>query len=168
MPMNPRIAERGAFGRPDTDAHDDVHDDLVRHTSLPTAALIGRCLLAAIFLTSGIGKLTDLPGTVSHMTQAGIPYADTLALVAGCAEILGAIALVFGFLTQAASLGLILYMIPTTLIFHAFWNYTGEARMPQMVNFMKNLSIMGGLALLFANGAGRYSIDAKIRKPIEP
>jgi putative oxidoreductase len=168
MPMNPRIAERGAFGRPDTDARDlhddDVHDDLIRHTSMPTAALIGRCLLAAIFLMSGIAKLTDLPGTVSHMTQAGIPYADTLALVAGGAEILGGLALVFGFLTQAAALGLILYMIPTTLIFHAFWNYTGEARMPQMINFMKNLAIIGGLCVTMAQGAGRFSLDHRIRR----
>jgi putative oxidoreductase len=167
MPMNQRIAEHRAFGRtlgrPDTDAGYDVHDDLIRDTSLPTMALIGRLLLAAIFLVSGIAKLTDTPGTVAHMAAAGIPYADTLALVAGAAEVLGAIAIATGFLTRAASLGLILYMIPTTLIFHAFWNYAGEARMPQMVNFMKNLAIIGGLAVLMAQGAGRISLDHRIR-----
>src|SRR5689334_15307113 len=168
MPMNQRIAEHRAFGRtfgrPDTDVGQDVHEDLIRDTSLPTMALIGRLLLAAIFLVSGIAKLTDTPGTVAHMTAAGIPHADTLALVAGGAEVLGALAIATGFLTRVASLGLILFMIPTTLIFHAFWNAAGEAHMTQMVNFMKNLAIIGGLAVLMAQGAGRFSLDHQIRR----
>ncbi|HEU4731489.1 MAG TPA: DoxX family protein, partial [Kofleriaceae bacterium] len=117
-----------------------------------------------IFLVSGFSKLTDVPGTVAHMAAVGIPYPDTLALVAGCAEVLGAIAIATGFLTRIASLGLILFMIPTTLVFHAFWNYEGQERLPQMVNFMKNLAIIGGLAVLFAQGAGRFSIDHRIRR----
>ena len=168
MPMNQRIAEHRTFGRSDTDARYDarydVHDDLIPDTSLPTMALIGRLLLAAIFLVSGIAKLTDTPGTVAHMTAAGIPYAETLAIVAGAAEVLGAVSIATGFLTRSGSLGLILFMIPTTLIFHAFWNEVGQARMPQMVNFMKNLGIIGGLAVLAAQGAGRFSIDHRIRR----
>jgi putative oxidoreductase len=165
MPMNPRIAERHTFARPDTDAsHDVLDDDLIRDASLPTTALIGRFLIASIFLVSGIAKLTDTPGTVAHMAAAGIPYPDTLAIVAGSAEVLGAIAIATGFLTRVASAGLILFMIPTTLIFHAFWNHTGEERMPQMVNFMKNLAILGGLAVLMAQGAGRFSFDHRIRR----
>lgn len=164
MPMNQRIAEYRAFGRPDTDLGHDIHDDLIRDTSLPTMALIGRLLLAAIFLVSGIGKLTDIPGTVSQMTAAGIPHADTLAIVAGAAEVLGAISIATGFLTRIGSFGLIVFMIPTTLIFHAFWNEAGAARMPQMVNFMKNVAIIGGLAVLTAQGAGMFSIDHRIRR----
>jgi putative oxidoreductase len=166
MPMNSRIAESHSFGRPDTDAnYDDVRDDdLIRDTSLPTTALIGRILIASIFLVSGISKLTDLPGTVTHMAKMGIPYPDTLAVVAGAAEVLGAIAILTGFLTRVASGGLILFMIPTTLIFHAFWDYEGQERLPQMVNFMKNLAITGGLAVLMAQGAGRFSIDHRIRR----
>ena len=164
MPMNQRIAEHRTFGRPDTEVGYDVHDDLIRDTSLPTIALIGRFLLASIFLVSGLGKLTDIPGTVAHMTAAGIPHADTLAIVAGTAEVLGALSIAIGFLTRVGSFGLILFMIPTTLIFHAFWNYAGEQRLPQMVNFMKNLAIIGGLAVLTAQGAGRFSIDHRIRR----
>jgi putative oxidoreductase len=165
MPMNPRIAERPVLGRPDTDVTQDVDDgDLIRDTSLPTAALIGRILIASIFLLSGISKLTDIPGTVAHMAAMNIPYPDTLAVVAGAAEVLGAIAIAMGFLTRIASAGLIVYMIPTTLIFHAFWNYAGEQRMPQMVNFMKNLAIIGGLAVLMAQGPGRFSITHRIRR----
>jgi len=169
--MNPRFAERPMFGLPDTDTSHDIEDvddvdadDLIRDTSLPTTALIGRVLIASIFLASGIAKLTDTPGTVAHMVEMGIPYPETLAVVAGAAEVLGAIAILTGFLTRIASAGLILFMIPTTLIFHAFWNYAGQERMPQMVNFMKNLAIIGGLAVLMAQGAGRFSIDHRIRR----
>lgn len=178
MPIHPRIAERPAFerrfARPDTDVRREyereaereytIDDDVIREPSLATPALIGRLLLAAIFLVSGIAKLTDTATTVSHMTAAGIPYADTLALVAGAAEVLGAIAIATGFLTRAAAVGLILFMIPTTLIFHAFWNVGGEQRLTQMVNFMKNLAIIGGLFVLMAQGAGRLSLDHRMRR----
>jgi len=164
MPMNQRIAEHRTFGRPDTDAGYDIRDEPIYETSLPRLALIGRFLLAAIFLVSGVAKLTDTSGTIQHMTAAGIPYPETLALVAGAAEVLGAISIATGLLARVGSLGLFLYLIPTTLIFHAFWKEAGEARLPQMVNFMKNLAIMGGLAVLAAQGAGKISIDHRFAR----
>jgi putative oxidoreductase len=167
MPLNPGIAER-RFERQDiADQGDEVFiDDEATALDTPwqtTMALIGRLLLAAIFAMSGIAKLTDTAGTVSHMTAAGIPYADTLAIVAGVAEVLGAASLVLGLLTRLGAFGLFLYMIPTTVLFHGFWNFEGAERLPQMVNFMKNLAIMGGLATLVAVGARRFSIDHRIR-----
>jgi putative oxidoreductase len=165
MPLNPGIAEHRALARDIDDTHDEVVHDAARPGSWqPGMALIGRLLIAAIFLVSGIGKLTDLPGTIAHMTEKGIPYADTLALVAGVAEVMGALALIFGLLTRVGAIGLILFMIPATLIFHAFWNYQGAERMPQMINFMKNLGLIGGLAVIAAFGAGRASLDSKIRR----
>ena len=133
MPLNPGIAER-RFERQDIINEDDeifVEDEAtVLDTPWQTTmALIGRLLLAAIFLMSGIAKLTDTAGTVSHMTAVGIPYADTLAIVAGVAEILGAASLILGLLTRVGAFGLILYMIPTTLLFHAFWNHEGPERL---------------------------------------
>jgi len=165
MPINPSIAERRAFPRPDTfDVNES--DDLAVYDGgqRPTMALVGRLLIASIFLMSGISKLTDLPGTVAHMTEAGIPYAQTLATVAGIAEVMGALSLIAGLLTRVGSAGLILFMIPATLIFHAFWNFEGKERMPQMLNFMKNLAIIGGLAGFVAFGAGRFSLDHKLRR----
>jgi putative oxidoreductase len=166
MPLNPGIAERRPFDRQDVIEEDDV---LIQHDVLDSSwrssmALIGRLLIAAIFLMSGIAKLTDTPGTVAHMTAAGIPYADTLAIVAGVAEILGAAAIALGLLTRLGAFGLFLYMIPTTVIFHGFWNFHGAERLPQMVNFMKNLAIMGGLATLVAFGAPRLSLSHRVRR----
>lgn len=159
------IAERLTFGRP----VDPVVDDTpVRVAERPASALIGRILIGAIFLMSGIAKLTNTDETVGHMTAMGIPAPYTLAIVAGIAEIAGAAALIFGFLTRLAALGLILFMIPTTLIFHAFWALDGAEQKMQMIQFMKNLAIIGGLATIFAHGPSRYSIDKKIRDPIQP
>jgi putative oxidoreductase len=162
MPMNPSIVESRVYGRPIT-ADDDVVV-VPEARQLPNMALIGRCLLAAIFAVSGIAKLTDTAGTAAKMAEAGIPYATTIAPFVGVAEVLGAVSLVFGILTRAGSVGLILFMIPATLIFHGFWNYEGAERQPQMINFMKNLAIIGGLAVLTAFGAGRKSIDHVLRR----
>lgn len=166
MPLNPRFAEPRVEWR---DSHDEHESNpalaaMKSGSGKATMALIGRLLIAAIFLMSGIAKLTDLPGTVAHMTKVGIPYADTLAIVAGVAEILGAASLILGLLTRIGALGLFVYMIPTTLLFHAFWNYQGAEQLPQMVNFMKNLAIMGGLSTLVAVGALRFSVDHRIRR----
>lgn len=163
MLNSPTVAERIAFGRPM-----DPAEELTTHVApRPTWMLIGRVLLAAIFLLSGFAKLTDPAGTVGYMEAQGIPSPYFLAIIAGSAEVLGGLAILFGFLTRLGGAGLFLFMIPTTFIFHDFWTMDGAEAKTQMVNFMKNLAIMGGLALLVANGAGRYSIDARLRRPID-
>jgi putative oxidoreductase len=159
------IAERLAYGRP----IDPIADDTpVRVADRPLTALVGRILIAAIFLVSGIAKLVDTDGTAGYMTAVGIPHAHTLAIVAGLCEVAGGLAIASGFLTRIGALGLFLFMIPTTLLFHGFWNFEGAERKMQMVNFMKNLAIMGGLATLVAFGPSLYSVDKKVREPLQP
>jgi len=163
MTTQATIAERVAFGRPLA-----PHEDTKVHVApRPKTALVGRILLAAIFLVSGFAKLTDTAGTAAHMAGVGIPAPEILALVAGTAEIVGALAILIGFLTRPAAIGLILFMIPTTLLFHNFWAFEGEEVKLQMINFLKNLTIIGGLSLLVAHGPGPFSVDQKLRKRIE-
>lgn len=159
------IAERIAYGRPINFEHEE--EIPVAMVPRKTAALIGRIFLAAIFIVSGLAKLTDTAGTAGYMTAQGIPYAHALAIFAGICELAGGLALVFGALTRLAALGLFLFLIPTTLIFHNFWALDGVEAKTQMVNFMKNLSIMGGLLLLWAQGPSRLSIDARVRRPLD-
>ncbi|HUS66357.1 MAG TPA: DoxX family protein, partial [Kofleriaceae bacterium] len=120
--------------------------------------------LASIFILSGVMKLIDTGGTVAHMEAQGIPYAHPLAILAGLVEIAGGLSVLTGFATRLGALALFLYLIPTTLVFHDFWNLSGAERVPQMANFMKNLAIMGGLLVVAAFGPGRYSIDAKMHR----
>jgi putative oxidoreductase len=162
--MQASIAERVAYGTPLDPVADDTPIHLVPRN---TTALIGRLLIAAIFVTSGFAKLTDPAGAIGYMNAAGVPNADVLVYVAGAAELLGGLALVFGFLTRLAALGLALVLIPIQFYFHAFWTMEGMEAKTQMVNFMKNLAILGGLAMVFAHGPGRYSIDARLRRPME-
>jgi putative oxidoreductase len=159
------IAERLAFGRP----VDPVRDETPVHVAQrPTTALVGRLLIAAIFILSGIAKLTDTAGAAGYMTQAGVPHAETLAIIAGIAEVAGGVALVFGFLTRLAAIGLVIYMAIITVVMHGFWNFEGAEHKMQMVQFMKNLAIIGGLMQVVAFGPSRYSVDKKIREPIQP
>jgi putative oxidoreductase len=158
------MSERLAFGRP-LDAADD---DAIHLVPRPSTALLGRIAIAAIFLVSGTAKLVDVQGTAGHMAAVGIPYPEMLAMIAGLAEILGALSLIAGALTRIGAIGLILYLIPTTLLFHNFWAFEGDQVPTQLANFFKNLGIAGGLMLLVAYGPGRYSIDSVLRRPLEP
>lgn len=158
------LAERFAFGTP-VETVSEPHIGTVQRS---TALLIGRILIGAIFLVSGIAKLSDPAGTIGYMTKAGVPAADVLVYVAGFAEILGGLAVISGFLARVGSIGLFVFMAITTLAMHAFWNFEGQERMTQNVQFMKNLSIMGGLLVLWATGPGRFSIDARVRRPYSP
>jgi putative oxidoreductase len=159
------IPERLAFGRP---LDPETDPELIHTAARPTTALIGRILLAAIFLLSGFAKLVDPAGAVGYMKGVGIPQAETLVYVAALAEILGGLSILSGFLTRIGALGLLVFLAITTFAFHDFWNYEGAEAKTQMVNFMKNLAIAGGLVMLVANGAGRYSADFALRRPMSP
>ena len=161
---HPSLAERFAFGTP----IETVSEPHVGTVQRSTALLIGRILIGAIFLVSGLAKLTDPAGAIGYMAKAGIPAADVLVYVAGFAEILGGLAVISGFLARIGAIGLFVFMAITTLTMHAFWNFQGQERIMQNVQFMKNLSIMGGLLMLWATGPGRFSIDARVRRPYSP
>ncbi len=154
------MAERFAFGH--AVEIDRPHAHVLGR---PMTALVGRLLLAAIFLTSGVAKLVDTAGTAGYMESQGIPAAPTLAVIAGIAEIAGGLSLVFGLLARVGALGLIALLAVITFVFHDFWAMTGPEAKMQMVQFFKNLAIMGGLATIVAHGAGRYSLDTKLHPP---
>jgi putative oxidoreductase len=159
------VAERIVFGRP----IDTTEDQSIHLAPRPMTALLGRIALASIFLVSGTAKLVDVAGTAAYMSSVGIPYPETLAMFAGVAEVLGALSLLFGALTRMGALGLIVFLIPTTLLFHDFWAFEGDdQRMQQMSHFLKNLGIVGGLILLMSYGPGRYSVDSLLRRPLDP
>jgi putative oxidoreductase len=162
--MQPSIAERAAYGTPLDPVADDTPIHLVPRSG---AALVGRILISAIFIVSAIGKLSDPATTIGYMQSAHVPYTGILVYVASLAELLGGLAILFGFLSRLGAIGLFIYLIPTTYFFHGFWRLAGAEQQMQLTQFLKNLAIMGGLLLLFARGPGRYSIDAKIRRPKE-
>ena len=128
------------------------------------AALGGRLLLAAIFVISGLNKLSDFSGTAAFMSGAGLPAAEFLLVLTILIEVVGGLMIVLGWHTRQLALILFLFMIPVTAVFHNPWAAADPAQaQQQMIHFLKNLAIMGGLLHLSAFGPGHFSIEA--RKP---
>jgi putative oxidoreductase len=117
--------------------------------------LIGRILLVLIFLKSGAGKIDNFGGTAQYMASHGIaPYTNFFLVGAIFCELAGSITLILGYYARFGAMLLLIFLIPTTLIFHS--NFGDQI---QMVMFMKNVSMFGGLLVLLAVGAGRFSLD---------
>ncbi len=119
------------------------------------ASLIGRALIGLIFLMSGINKIADPQGTQQYMAAMGITTATTF-LYAGAVvvEVAGGLSLLLGVWAKWGALALILFMIPTTLLFH-----TNFGDQNQTIHFLKNLAMIGGLLYVAAYGSGRWSVD---------
>ncbi|QJR16116.1 DoxX family protein [Usitatibacter palustris] len=125
------------------------------------AALVGRSLLALLFIVSGFGKITGFAATAGYMTSKGMPFAEVLLVGAIVVELLGGLLLVAGFKARWAALAIFLFLIPTTLIFHNPAGLAAQAAQDQTIHFMKNLSIMGGMLMVVIFGPGAWSLDRK-------
>ena len=124
-----------------------------------SAALAGRILLALLFITSGFAKLTGYEGTAGYMQSAGLPLVNLLLPLAILVELGGGLALAFGWKARISAAALFLFLIPTTVIFHAYWAAPADQVMMQQINFWKNVSIMGGMLAVVAFGAGAWAFD---------
>jgi putative oxidoreductase len=124
-----------------------------------TAALVGRILLALIFIISGWSKITGFAGTAGYIAAKGMPLPEVMAAGAIAVEFLGGLALLVGFKARWAALAIFLFLIPTTLIFHNPAGLPAQEAQAQFTHLMKNFSIMGGILMVFAFGPGRFSID---------
>jgi len=119
-----------------------------------SAELVGRILLASLFLLSGVSKLGAYGATAAYMSSAGVPGALLPAVIA--VELLGSLAVIVGWKTRAAAALLAGFSLLTAFLFHN--NFADQI---QMIMFLKNVSIAGGFLLLVANGAGAISLDRR-------
>jgi len=124
------------------------------------AALVGRILLAVLFVMSGLSKLTGYAGAAGYMASAGLPAVSLLLPLTILVELGGAAALVLGWKARWAAGLLFLFLIPVTLVFHAFWAADAAQAQMQQIHFLKNLAIMGGMLMVVAFGPGALSLDA--------
>ena len=113
---------------------------------------IGRLFLSMIFIYSGFNKITGYAGTQGYMESMGVPGILLPLVIA--VELLGGLAILFGFKARLAAILLVGFNIVSALIFHQFW--IDES---QMNPFMKNIAMAGGFLMIFAHGPGAYSID---------
>jgi putative oxidoreductase len=126
-------------------------------------SLIGRLLLAALFLPAGISKIGGFAGTAGYIASKGLPLPEVGAAIAIAVEILGGLALILGFGTRLAALALALFTLVATFIFHNYWGVPADQAFVQQLMFNKNIAVVGGLLVLAAHGAGAWSLDAKRR-----
>jgi putative oxidoreductase len=124
--------------------------------------LIARILLVILFVIFGWKKLTGFTGTVGYFTHLDLPLPAVAAIIAVVMEFFAGIAIVLGVLTRPIAVLLAVYTIATGFIGHPYWTMTGVEQVGAMINFYKNVSITGGFFLLYATGAGKYSVDARI------
>lgn len=116
--------------------------------------LAGRGGLALLFLLSGVHKLGDYVGTEGYMEAMGVP-GGLLPLVVAV-ELVASIALIIGWQTRLSALALAGFTVLATMIFHK--DFGDQA---QMILLLKNIAVCGGLLVVFANGAGPISLDAR-------
>ena len=128
-------------------------------TRKDVAALVGRVLLALMFVWAGYGKITGYAGTAGWMASSGMPMVGLLLPLAILIELGGGIALIVGFKARWVALALAGFTLVASLIFHNFWAMTGDAVMTNMLFFYKNVAVIGGMLMVFAFGPGRLSID---------
>jgi len=134
---------------------------LVHTNAQDVAALVGRILLAAIFIKSGFGKITGFEGTVGYIASKGLPLPQIGAIVAIVVELGGGILLAIGYKARWAALALAVFTLAAGILFHNYWAVDAAQKMGQEINFWKNLAMTGGFLMAYAFGPGRYSLDKK-------
>ena len=136
-----------------------------------TASLSGRLMIATIFLMSAVGnKIPKFNDVATYMASEGVPLPQVMLAGAIVFLIAGSLSVIAGFKIRLGAALLLVFLVLATYYFHDFWRFEGQEQQMQMIQFMKNLSLMGTMAFLIANGAGAMSLDARlaVRKADQP
>ena len=126
-------------------------------------SLIGRILIALLFVPAGWGKIAGFAGTVGYISSKGVPLPEVCAALAIAAELGLGLLLLVGWQARWAALGLAVFTFVISVIFHNYWAVPEAQVMAQRLNFFKNMAIAGGLLAFAAFGAGGWSLDGRRR-----
>lgn len=119
-------------------------------------SFVGRLLLALLFIPAGFGKIGGFDSTAGYIASKGVPLPGVAAAIAIVVELGLGLLLAVGFQTRWAALGIAVFTVVITFIFHPYWVDPSEARA-----FFKNIAVVGGLLTVAAWGAGGWSLDAR-------
>lgn len=128
-----------------------------------TMSLVGRVLIALLFVPSGWGKLVGFAGTVGYIASKGVPVPELCAAIAVFVELGLGLALLLGFQARWAALGMAIFTVVITPIFHNYWAAPDAQLAMQKLNFFKNCAIAGGLFAFASFGPGAFSLDGRRR-----
>ena len=121
-------------------------------------SVIGRVLLALMFVMAGFSKLGNIGGTAAYIASGGLPM---LAVLVGLLELIAGLALAVGYKARWAALALGIFTLLASALFHQFWAVPADKAMVQQLLFMKNLAVAGGMFIVAALGAGPLSLDGR-------
>ncbi len=122
-------------------------------------ALVGRILLASLFLAFGIRKILYFAGNAAYIAKVGFPAPEVMTVIALIFEVGGGLLLVLGWKTRFAAWALALFTVIATIAAHRFWEADAAQYIAQFTNFTKNVAILGGLMMVAAFGPGSISVD---------
>lgn len=127
----------------------------------PLLPLVGRLLIAALFIVAGTRKIMMWPMQVAYFTKLGFPMPEAFTVLAIVIELGAAAALVVGWRTRWAAWLLALFVVIATFMAHRFWEFDAAQQANQMNHFLKNLAIVGGLMFVAAFGPGSAAVDKR-------
>ncbi len=130
---------------------------------MPAFAPIGRIMFSLIFLLSVPNHFKH--ETIAYAAAAGVPLANVAVPLAGLIALIGGLSLALGFHARVGAIALLVFLVPVTLFMHRFWGISDaqQAQM-QMINFMKNVALIGAALFFVYAGAGAYSLDARAHR----
>jgi putative oxidoreductase len=127
--------------------------------------LVGRILLAWVFVGVAYGAMMNFAGSLSYFTSLKLPAPALFAWTALVLELVISACMILGIGTRYAAILLFVFVVVATAIGHRYWEYpAGPQQIGQYNNFLKNISILGGALAIFVTGAGRFSLDRALKK----
>lgn len=125
--------------------------------------VVGRVMIAAIFLMSAVGnKIPQFDSVAGYMAAEGVPAPQVMLAGAIVFLIAGALSVVTGYKSRVGASLLLVFLILATYFFHDFWTFDDpQARQQQTIQFMKNLSLMGTMLLIIGAGSGPLSLGVR-------
>lgn len=135
-----------------------MHENTTIHNAL---TLLGRILIAALFVPAGLSKIAGFAGTTGYIASVGLPLPQVGAVLAIVVELGLGLLLLVGWRSRSAALVMAVFTVAAGVFFHNFWAAAADQVLMQQISFFKNLSIAGGLLFIAAFGPGAWSLDAR-------
>lgn len=134
------------------------------NTANNALTLLGRILIAALFVPAGLSKIAGFEGTAGYIASVGLPLPQVGAAIAILVELGLGLLLLVGWRSRLSALVIAVFTVVAGAIFHNFWAAPADQMLMQQINFFKNLSIAGGLLFIAAFGPGAWSLDARLAR----
>jgi putative oxidoreductase len=143
----------------------NVHEEKTMSALQGPVTVLGRVLLSTIFLMAAVAnKIPHFSDVAKIMGSVGIPAPQLMLIGAIVFLIVGSLSVIVGYKARIGATLLLVFLVLASYYFHAFWNLDGQAQQEQMIHFMKNLSMMGAMLFIMANGSGPMSLDTWLAK----